>query len=177
MDDTVTVAFQLQGGAPLPCGQLPSSPILERCRRSPLDPYDVGDQSIINDPRSARAESFRSLRTASRWLRTPASFRRCLSPARSLVRASPTWPTTPHCLALAGKRCCCRCRYAQPSLHQLFDLPVPGLSDVLEGKVTAGQAIYPHRTVATLALLAAGLETTPLPNCSTPRPSIPCWLR
>jgi tyrosine-protein kinase Etk/Wzc len=48
----------------------------------------------------------------------------------------------------------------KPSLHQLFDRPCsPGLSDVLEGKVTAEQAIYPHRTVPTLALLAAGSET------------------
>ena len=66
MDDTVTVALQLQGGASLPMlGNIPASPAV-RSLPSRFGSADAPIESspLINDPRSASAESFRSLRTA-----------------------------------------------------------------------------------------------------------------
>src|SRR4029077_7942237 len=62
MDDTVTVALQLQGGAGLPMlGNIPTSPGV---RSLPSGGSNLESSPLINDPRSAGAESFRSLRTA-----------------------------------------------------------------------------------------------------------------
>ena len=66
MDDTVTVALQLQGGANLPDARQHSfvSGVSSRCLRSRLCRHHSESSPLINDPRSAGAESFRSLRTA-----------------------------------------------------------------------------------------------------------------
>jgi len=164
MDDTVTVALQLQGGSGLPMlGNIPSSPVI----RSLNSKYDSGDilaesSPLINDPRSASAESFRSLRTAIQVASQAGRLRTLLvtSPLFGEGKSTVAYNTAV-AFALAGKRVLLLdADMRKPHLHEFFDRPCsPGLSDVLIGKAKAASCIYPHRTLPTLSLLPAGSDT------------------
>jgi succinoglycan biosynthesis transport protein ExoP len=164
MDDTVTVALQLQSGANLPMlGNIPASPAV-RSLSSRLGSADSTSESspLITDPRSASAESFRSLRTAiqvashSQRLRTLLVTSPLFGEGKSTVAYN-----TAVAFALSGKRVLLLdADMRKPHLHEFFDRPCsPGLSDVLIGKASASTCIYPHRTLSTLSLLTAGSET------------------
>ncbi len=164
MDDTVTVALQLQGGFNLPMlGNIPSSPVIKALPSK----YDSGDaisesSPLINDPRSASAESFRSLRTAIQVASQAGRLRTLLvtSPLFGEGKSTVAYNTA-IAFALAGKRVLLLdADMRKPHLHEFFDRPCsPGLSDVLIGKAKALTCIYPHRTLHTLSLLPAGSET------------------
>ncbi len=164
MDDTVTVALQLQSGANLPMlGNIPASPAV-RSLSSRLGSADSTSESspLITDPRSASAESFRSLRTAiqvashSQRLRTLLVTSPLFGEGKSTVAYN-----TAVAFALSGKRVLLLdADMRKPHLHEFFDRPCsPGLSDVLIGKATVSACTYPHRTLSTLSLLTAGSET------------------
>lgn len=164
MDDTVTVALQLQNGANLPMlANIPTSPVL-KALGSKSAPSDSAETSpLLIDPRSTGAESFRTLRTAIQV----ASQRGRL---RSLLVTSPLFGegkstvayNTAIAFALAGKRVLLLdADMRKSSQHVLFDCAsTPGLSDVLQGKAKAEDVIQRHRTVSNLSLLPAGAETT-----------------
>jgi polysaccharide biosynthesis transport protein len=164
MDDTVTVALQLQGGANLPMlGNIPSSPVI----RALPSKYAAGQPTLessplINDPRSAGAESFRSLRTAIQVASQAGRLRTLLvtSPLFGEGKSTVAYNTAV-AFALAGKRVLLLdADMRKPHLHEFFDRPCsPGLSDVLIGKAKAAACIYPHRTLPTLSLFPAGSET------------------
>ncbi len=164
MDDTVTVALQLQGGANLPMlGNIPSSPVI----RALPSKYGSGQPTLessplINDPRSAGAESFRSLRTAIQVASQTGRLRTLLvtSPLFGEGKSTVAYNTAV-AFALAGKRVLLLdADMRKPHLHEFFDRPrSPGLSDVLIGKAKAAACIYPHRTLPTLSLFPAGSET------------------
>jgi polysaccharide biosynthesis transport protein len=164
MDDTVTVALQLQSGANLPMlGNIPASPAV-RSLSSRLGSADSTSESspLITDPRSASAESFRSLRTAiqvashSQRLRTLLVTSPLFGEGKSTVAYN-----TAVAFALSGKRVLLLdADMRKPHLHEFFDRPCsPGLSDVLIGKAPVSACTYPHRTLSTLSLLTAGSET------------------
>lgn len=164
MDDTVTVALQLQGGASLPMlGNIPSAPGA-RSLSSKFGSLDAAVETspLIADPRSASAESFRSLRTAIQVGSQAGRLRTLLvtSPLFGEGKSTVAYNTA-IAFALSGKRVLLLdADMRKPHLHKLFDRPSsPGLSDVLMGKAKASTCIYPHRTLPTLALLPAGSET------------------
>jgi capsular exopolysaccharide synthesis family protein len=164
MDDTVTVALQLQGGGRLPMlANIPSSPVV-KARSSKSAPESSSETSpLLNDPRSTGAESFRSLRTAIQVATQGGRLRSLLvtSPLFGEGKSTVAYNSA-IAFALAGKRVLLLdADMRKPSQHQLFDLPCsPGLSDVLEGKATPAEAIHRHRAVASLSLLPAGSETS-----------------
>jgi len=164
MDDTVTVALQLQSGANLPMlGNIPTSPGV----RSLPSKFSTADNNVetsplINDPRSAGAESFRSLRTEIHVASQSGRLRTLLvtSPLFGEGKSTVAYNTAV-AFALAGKRVLLLdADMRKPHLHEFFDRPcTPGLSDVLIGKAKAQACIYDHRTLPTLSLLPAGSET------------------
>jgi polysaccharide biosynthesis transport protein len=159
MDDTVTVALQLQSGANLPMlGNIPTSPGV----RSLSADSNLETSPLINDPRSAGAESFRSLRTAIQVASQSGRLRTLLvtSPLFGEGKSTVAYNTAV-AFALSGRRVLLLdADMRKPHLHDFFDRPCsPGLSDVLIGKAKAGSCIYPHRTLPTLSLLPAGSET------------------
>jgi capsular exopolysaccharide synthesis family protein len=164
MDDTVTVALQLQGGASLPMlGNIPASPAV-RSLPSRLGSANgtIESSPLINDPRSASAESFRSLRTAIQVASQSGRLRSLLitSPLFGEGKSTVAYNTAV-AFALSGKRVLLLdADMRKPHLHEFFDRPCsPGLSDVLIGKANFATCIYPHRTLPTLSLLPAGSET------------------
>jgi len=164
MDDTVTVALQLQAGGSLPMlGNIPSSLV---AKSLPLK-FGSGEEMmesspLINDPRSASAESFRSLRTAIQVASHAGRLRTLLvtSPLFGEGKSTVAYNVAV-AFALAGKRVLLLdSDMRKPHLHELFTRPCsPGLSDVLIGKAKASTCIYSHRTLPTLSLLPAGSET------------------
>ena len=164
MDDTVTVALQLQSGANLPMlGNIPASPGVRTLpsRFSSAD-TNLETSPLINDPRSAAAESFRSLRTAIHVASQSGRLRTLLvtSPLFGEGKSTVAYNTAV-AFALAGKRVLLLdADMRKPHLHEFFDRPCsPGFSDVLIGKANAQSCIYTHRTLPTLWLLPAGSET------------------
>lgn len=164
MDDTVTVALQLQGGASLPMlGNIPSAPG-RRSLPSKFGATDAGLETspLITDPRSASAESFRSLRTAIQVASQSARLRTLLvtSPLFGEGKSTVAYNAAV-AFALSGKRVLLLdADMRKPHQHKLFDRPCsPGLSDVLIGKANISTCIYSHRTLPTLSLLPAGSET------------------
>ncbi|WP_348261021.1 polysaccharide biosynthesis tyrosine autokinase [Telmatobacter sp. DSM 110680] len=160
MDDTVTVALQLQSGANLPMlGNIPTSPGV---RSLPSSGSNLESSPLINDPRSAGAESFRSLRTAIQVASQSGRLRTLLvtSPLFGEGKSTVAYNTAV-AFALSGKRVLLLdADMRKPHLHDFFDRPCsPGLSDVLIGKAKAATCIYAHRTLPTLSLLPAGSET------------------
>ncbi len=163
MDDTVRVGLQLQGGAPLPMlANIPSSAVLKKASKLAVD-SSTESSPLLSDPRSASAESFRSLRTAIHVASHAGRLRSLLvtSPLFGEGKSTVAYNTA-IAFALAGKKVLLLdADMRKPSQHQLFDSPCsPGLSDVLEGKATMTAAIHPHRTVPSLSLLPAGSETS-----------------
>jgi capsular exopolysaccharide synthesis family protein len=163
MDDTVTVALQLQGGGRLPMlANIPSSPVLKSL---PSKSASLTSETspLLNDPRSTGAESFRSLRTAIQVASQGGRLRSLLvtSPLFGEGKSTVAYNTA-IAFALAGKKVLLLdADMRKPRQHQLFDRPCsPGLSDVLEGKATPAVAIHRHRTVPSLSLLPAGSETS-----------------
>lgn len=164
MDDTVTVALQLQTGANLPMlGNIPASSAV-RSLPSKFGSSDTAIESspLITDPRSASAESFRSLRTAIQVASQAGRLRTLLvtSPLFGEGKSTVAYNTAV-AFALSGKRVLLLdADMRKPHLHEFFDRSCsPGLSDVLIGKAKAATCIYPHRTLPTLSLLPAGSET------------------
>lgn len=164
MDDTVTVALQLQGGAALPMlGNIPSSPGVRNLpgKFSSVDSV-VESSPLITNPRSAAAESFRSLRTAIQVASESGRLRTLLvtSPLVGEGKSTVAYNTAV-AFALSGKRVLLLdADMRKPHLHEFFDRScAPGLSDVLIGKTKAAACIYTHRTLPNLALLPAGSET------------------
>jgi succinoglycan biosynthesis transport protein ExoP len=164
MDDTVTVALQLQSGANLPMlGNIPTSPGVRSLPSKFSSSGSALESSpLINDPRSAGAESFRSLRTAIQVASQTGRLRTLLvtSPLFGEGKSTVAYNTAV-AFALSGKRVLLLdADMRKPHLHDFFDRPcAPGLSDVLIGKAKAASCIYPHRTLPTLSLLPAGSET------------------
>jgi capsular exopolysaccharide synthesis family protein len=162
MDDTVTVALQLQSGARLPMlANIPSSPMIKTL--SSKSEVSLETSPLLNDPRSTGAESFRSLRTAIHAASHGGRLRSLLvtSPLFGEGKSTVAYNAA-IAFALAGKKVLLLdADMRKPIQHQLFDRPCsPGLSDVMEGRVTAAAAIHRHRTVPSLSLLPAGSETT-----------------
>jgi len=164
MDDTVTVALQLQSGGNLPMlGNIPASP----GGRSLPSKFSTADSNLemsplISDPRSASAESFRSLRTAIQVASQSGRLRTLLvtSPLFGEGKSTVAYNTAV-AFALSGKRVLLLdADMRKPRLHEFFDRSsAPGLCDVLIGKSKAESCIYTHRTLPTLSLLPAGSET------------------
>lgn len=164
MDDTVTVALQLQSGGRLPMlANIPSSPVLKSLPEKSSVSSISETSPLLNDPRSTGAESFRSLRTAIQVASQGTRLRSLLvtSPLFGEGKSTVAYNTAIS-FALAGKKVLLLdADMRKPSQHLLFDRPCsPGLSDVLEGKATAAVAIHRHRTVPSLHLLPAGSETS-----------------
>ena len=163
MDDTVTVALQLQAGGNLPMlGNIPSSTVV-RTLPSKLGGEDTLESSpLITDPRSASAESFRSLRTAIQVASQAARLRTLLvtSPLFGEGKSTVAYNTAV-AFALAGKRVLLLdADMRKPNLHEFFSRPCsPGLSDVLIGKAKASVCIHSHRSLPNLWLLPAGSDT------------------
>ena len=164
MDDTVTVALQLQGGASLPMlGNIPASPVVRTLpgKLSALD-SSVEASPLINNPRSAAAESFRALRTAIQVASQSGRLRTLLvtSPLFGEGKSTVTYNTAV-AFALSGKRVLLLdADMRKPHMHEFFDRSCsPGLSDVLIGKAKPATCIYGHRTLPNLFLLPAGSET------------------
>src|ERR1700739_759435 len=164
MDDNVTVALQLQSGATLPMlGNIPTSPGV-RSLPSKFSSADaiLETSPLINDPRSAAAESFRSLRTAIQVASQSGRLRTLLvtSPLFGEGKSTVAYNTAV-AFALSGKRVLLLdADMRKPHQHEFFDRPcAPGLSDVLIGKAKAASCIYDHPTLRTLSLLPAGSET------------------
>lgn len=163
MDDTVTVALQLQGASLPMLGNIPASPAV-RTLPSRFGSADAPVESspLITNPRSASAESFRSLRTAIQVASQSGRLRTLLitSPLFGEGKSTVAYNTAV-AFALSGKRVLLLdADMRKPHLHEFFDRPCsPGLSDVLIGKATTASCIYPHRTLPTLSLLPAGSET------------------
>ena len=129
MDDTVTVALQLQGGSGLPMlGNIPSSPVI----RSLPSKYDSGEvlaesSPLINDPRSASAESFRSFRTAIQVASHAGRLRTLLvtSPLFGEGKSTVAYNTAV-AFALAGKRVLLLdADMRKPHLHEFSIVPAP----------------------------------------------------
>jgi succinoglycan biosynthesis transport protein ExoP len=164
MDDTVTVALQLQGGANLPMlGNIPASPVA-RSLSSKFASLDssIETSPLLNNPRSASAESFRALRTAIQVASQSGRLRTLLVTSPLLGEGKSTVVyNTAVAFALSGKRVLLLdADMRKPQLHEFFDRSsAPGLSDVLIGKATASACIYSHRTLPNLSLLPAGSET------------------
>jgi succinoglycan biosynthesis transport protein ExoP len=164
MDDTVRVGLQLQGGAPLPMlANIPSSPVLKSLpSKATLDSVSESSPLLV-DPRSAGAESFRSLRTAIHVASHAGRLRSLLvtSPLFGEGKSTVAYNTA-IAFALAGKKVLLvDADMRKPSQHQLFDRPCsPGLSDLLEGNATTASAIHRHRSVPSLSFLPAGSETS-----------------
>ena len=164
MDDTVRVGLQLQGGAPLPMlANIPSSPILKTLpSKATLDAISE-TSPLLNDPRSAGAESFRTLRTAIHVATHSGRLRSLLvtSPLFGEGKSTVAYNTA-IAFALAGKKVLLLdADMRKPIQHQLFDRPSsPGLTDLLEGKATTASVIHRHRSVPSLSLLPAGSETS-----------------
>ena len=165
LDDTVTVGLQLQSGASLPMlGNIPASPVVRSLssRLSSVGGANLETSPLINDPRSANAESFRALRTAIHVASQSGRLRTLLvtSPLFGEGKSTVAYNTAV-AFALAGKRVLLLdADMRKPHLHDFFDRPCsPGLSDVLIGKAKVQSCIYAHRTLPTLALLPAGSET------------------
>lgn len=164
MDDTVTVALQLQSGAGLPMlGNIPASPGV-RSLSGKLSSIDAGVESspLITNPRSAAAESFRSLRTAIQVASQSGRLRTLLVTSPLIGEGKSTVAyNTAVAFALSGKKVLLLdADMRKPHLHEFFDRScAPGLSDVLIGKTKAEACIYTHRTLPNLALLPAGSET------------------
>jgi capsular exopolysaccharide synthesis family protein len=164
MDDTVTVALQLQAGANLPMlGNIPASPVVRTMsgKFATLD-SSVEASPLINNPRSAAAESFRSLRTAIQVASQSGRLRTLLvtSPLFGEGKSTVAYNTAV-AFALSGKRVLLLdADMRKPHLHEFFDRSCsPGLSDVLIGKAKPATCIYTHRTLPNLGLLPAGSET------------------
>jgi polysaccharide biosynthesis transport protein len=164
MDDTVTVALQLQAGGNLPMlGNIPSSPVVKSLPSNLSVGEDTLESSpLINDPRSAGAESFRSLRTAIQVASQTGRLRTLLvtSPLFGEGKSTVAYNTAV-AFALAGKRVLLLdADMRKPKLHEYFSRPCsPGLSDVIIGKSKVSACIHPHRTLPTLSLLPAGSDT------------------
>jgi capsular exopolysaccharide synthesis family protein len=164
MDDTVTVALQLQAGGNLPMlGNIPSSSVVKSLPSRFAAGEDTLESSpLINDPRSASAESFRSLRTAIQVASQAGRLRTLLvtSPLFGEGKSTVAYNTAV-AFALAGKRVLLLdADMRKPKLHEFFSKPCsPGLSDVLISKSKASTCIHSHRTLPTLSLMPAGSET------------------
>ncbi len=164
MDDTVRVGLQLQGGAPLPMlANIPASAVLKTLpSKATMDSLSE-TSPLLNDPRSAGAESFRSLRTAIHVASHAGRLRSLLvtSPLFGEGKSTVAYNTA-IAFALAGKKVLLLdADMRKPIQHQLFDRPCsPGLTDVLEGKATTASVIHRHRIVPSLSLLPAGSETS-----------------
>jgi polysaccharide biosynthesis transport protein len=163
MDDTVTVALQLQAGGNLPMlGNIPSSPVVKSLPSKFGGEDSLESSPLINDPRSASAESFRSLRTAIQVASQAGRLRTLLvtSPLFGEGKSTVAYNTA-IAFALAGKRVLLLdADMRKPHLHEFFGRPCsPGLSDVLMGKSKVSACIHAHRTLPTLSLLPAGSDT------------------
>lgn len=165
MDDTVTVALQLQSGAQLPMlANIPTSPVLKALDSKSASASSTSETSpLLNDPRSAAAESFRSLRTAIHVAARSGRLRSLLvtSPLFGEGKSTVAYNTA-IAFAMAGKRVLLLdADMRKPSQHRLFDRPcTPGLSDVLQKQTKLSDAIVKHRTVPSLSLLPAGSDTS-----------------
>lgn len=164
MDDTVRVGLQLQGGAPLPMlANIPASAVLKTLASKATVASPTESSPLLNDPRSAAAESFRSLRTAIHVASHAGRLRSLLvtSPLFGEGKSTVAYNTA-IAFALAGKKVLLLdADMRKPSQHTLFDRPSsPGLSEVLEGNATTAAVIYRHRTVPSLSLIPAGAETS-----------------
>ena len=163
MDDTVRVGLQLQGGAPLPMlANIPSSSVLKTLPSKATVSSLTESSPLLNDPRSAGAESFRSLRTAIQVASHGGRLRSLLvtSPLFGEGKSTVAYNTA-IAFALAGKKVLLLdADMRKPIQHHLFDRPCsPGLSDVLDGTATTAAVIHRHRMVPSLSLLPAGSET------------------
>ena len=164
MDDTVRVGLQLQGGAPLPMlANIPASAVLKTLPSKTTVASITETSPLLNDPRSAAAESFRSLRTAIHVASHAGRLRSLLvtSPLFGEGKSTVAYNTA-IAFALAGKRVLLLdADMRKPSQHTLFDRPSsPGLTDVLEGNATTASVTHRHRTVPSLSLIPAGSETS-----------------
>jgi succinoglycan biosynthesis transport protein ExoP len=164
MDDTVRVGLQLQGGAPLPMlANIPASAALKSLHAKAALDSNSETSPLLTDPRSAGAESFRSLRTAIHVASHAGHLRSLLvtSPLFGEGKSTVAYNTA-IAFALAGKRVLLLdADMRKPMQHHLFDRPCsPGLTDLLEGKATISSVIHRHRTVQSLLLLPAGSETS-----------------
>jgi len=165
LDDTVSVALQLQGGGRLPMlGNIPSSK--ELClltSKSGIDQATRESSPLINDPKSTGAESFRALRTGITVAAHSGRLRSILvtSPLFGEGKSTVAYNTA-IAFALAGKRVLLLdADMRKPRQHDLFDCPVrPGLSDVLTGTAKLEGSTRKHHTLDSLFLLPAGSETS-----------------
>jgi len=163
MDDTVTVALQLQAGGNLPMlGNIPSSPVTKTLPAKFGGEDTLESSPLINDPRSAGAESFRSLRTAIQVASQAGRLRTLLvtSPLFGEGKSTVAYNLAV-AFALAGKRVLLvDADMRKPKIHEFFSRPCsPGLSDVLIGKSKVSACIHSHRTLPNLSLMPAGSET------------------
>ena len=164
MDDTLNVGLQLQGGAPLPMlANIPASPVMKTLPSKAAVASITESSPLLNDPRSASAESFRSLRTAIHVASHAGRLRSLLvtSPLFGEGKSTVAYNTA-IAFALAGKKVLLLdADMRKPIQHQLFDRPCsPGLTDVLEGAATTASVIHRHRMVPSLSLIPAGSETS-----------------
>ena len=164
MDDTVRVGLQLQGGATLPTlANIPASAVLKNLSSKATVDSNSETSPLISDPRSAGAESFRTLRTAIHVASHAGRLRSLLvtSPLFGEGKSTVAYNTA-IAFALAGKKVLLLdADMRKPMQHHLFDRPCsPGLSDLLEGKATTASVTHRHRTVPSLSLLPAGSETS-----------------
>ncbi len=164
MDDTVRVGLQLQGGAPLPMlANIPASAVLKTLPSKTTVASLTETSPLLSDPRSAAAESFRSLRTAIHVASHAGRLRSLLvtSPLFGEGKSTVAYNTA-IAFALAGKKVLLLdADMRKPSQHTLFDRPSsPGLTDVLEGNATTASVTHRHRTVPSLSLIPAGSETS-----------------
>jgi capsular exopolysaccharide synthesis family protein len=163
MDDTVTVALQLQAGGNLPMlGNIPSSNVGKTIPSKFGGEDTIETSPLLTDPRSPGAESFRSLRTAIQVASQAGRLRTLLvtSPLFGEGKSTVAYNIAV-AFALAGKRVLILdADMRKPRLHEFFSRPCsPGLSDVLIGKSKASACIHSHRTLPTLSLLPAGSDT------------------
>jgi capsular exopolysaccharide synthesis family protein len=120
--------------------------------------------AVRDDPRSVQAESFRSLRTAVKFaaLDSPIKVLQITSPSQGEGKTTAV-ANLAVALAQGGDRVavvCCDLR--RPRVQDRFDVPLtPGLTDVLVGDATLGQAL--RRYEQNVLILPAG---TPPPNPS-----------
>ncbi len=164
LDDTVNVALQLHAGARLPMlGNIPSS---HEFGSTPAHSEILSEASesspLLNDPRSASAESFRALRTAIMSASQLGSLRSLVvtSPLCGEGRSTVSYNTAV-AFALAGKRVLLLdADMRRPHLHELFGCSrKPGLSDLMTGRMQLDGYIHQHSAVPSLFLLSAGSDT------------------
>ena len=164
LDDRVTVALQLRAGNRLPMlANIPSSRDIGLITsKSGTLSTTLESSPLINDPTSAAAESFRSLRTAIMAGSRTGQLRSLLitSPLSGEGRSTVAYNTAV-AFALAGKRVLLLdADMRKPRMHDLFSCTSqPGLSDILKGTAKLEDSIRQHDSVASLFLIPAGSGT------------------